>query len=109
MTSYEQQRRIKTVDDVIETMDKIMFGMETHEFTHQYHQVLAIHREVGETNNRLDKMEDKLDKILSRLEYLCATDNEKKYMFQDGSTNYGAICESCDNINKQMLEMRNSK
>ena len=59
-----------------------------------------------EINNRLDRLEDKVDKILGRLEYLCATDNEKKYMFQDGSTNHDAICKSCDDITKEMLEMR---
>ena len=106
MTSYEQQVRIKTVDDMVETMDKIMFGMESHYFTHQYHQVLAIHREVAETNNRLDRLEDKVDAILGKLEYLCASDNEKKYMFQDGSINYDAICKSCDDICREMIEMR---
>ena len=106
MTSYGQQRRIKTVNDMVETMDKIMFGVEEHHFTHQYHQVLAIHRKVTETNDRLDKIEDKVDKILGILSYLSASDNEKKYMFQDGSTNYDAICESCDDIAKEMIEMR---
>lgn len=58
------------------------------------------------TNSRLDRLEDKVDAILGRLEYLCATDNEKKFMFTDGSTNYDAICESCDDIAKEMIEMR---
>lgn len=106
MTSYGQQRRIKTVDDMVETMDKIMFGMESHYFTHQYHQVLAIHREVGELEQKVDKIDEKLDKVLGILSYLSASDNEKKYMFKDGSTNYGAICTMCDDISSEMLEMR---
>lgn len=106
MTSYNQQTRIKTIEDVIEVMDKIMFGMETHQFDHQYHQVLAIHREVGAIEMRMNKVEDKLDKVLGKLDYLCATDNEKKYMYQDGTTNYDAICEMCDGIKSEMLEMR---
>lgn len=106
MTSYGQQRRIKTVNDMVETMDKIMFGIKEHHFTHQYHQVLAIHNKVTDTNNRLDRLEDKVDKILGRLEYLCASDNEKKYMYPTGETNYDAICEMCDGISKEMIEMR---
>lgn len=99
-------KRIKTIEDVIETMDKIMMGMEDHEFCHQYHQVLAIHRETAKIESRLDAMDDKLDKIMGRLEYLCATDDERKYLYQDGSVNYDAISKSCDNINSEMLEMR---
>ena len=106
MTSYEQQVRIKTVDDMVETMDKIMFGMESHYFTHQYHQVLAIHKEVNELSTKVNNIDEKLDKVLDILSYISATDNEKKYMFQDGTTNYGAICTMCDDIAKEMIEMR---
>lgn len=106
MTSYGQQTRIKTIEDVIDTMDKIMFGVETHEFSHQYHQVLAIHREVGMLDKKVDRIEDKLDKVLGMLSYLTASDNEKKYMYPTGETNYDAICEMCDGISKDMLEMR---
>lgn len=104
MTFYEQQVRIKTIEDAIEVMDKVMFGMETYHFAHQYHQVLAIHNEVKDTNNRLDNIEDKVDKILGKLDYLCASDNEKKYMFKDGSTNYDAICKQCDGITKEVID-----
>lgn len=106
MTSYGQQRRIKSVDDMVEIMDKIMFGMEEHYFTHEYHQVLQIHNEVNELTTKVNELDDKLDKVLGMLSYLCASDNEKKYMFEDGSTNYGAICESCDDIAKEMIDMR---
>ena len=106
MTSYEQQVRIKTVDDMVETMDKIMFGMEEHYFTHEYHQVLQIHNEVNELSTKVNELDDKLDKVLGMLSYLCTSDNEKKFMFPDGSTNYDAICKSCDDISKEMLEMR---
>lgn len=101
-----EDKRIKTVEDMVETMDKIMFGMEDHYFTHQYHQVLAIHREVGALEQKVNNIDEKLDKVLGILSYLSASDNEKKYMFQDGSTNYDAICESCDDIAKEMIEMR---
>lgn len=57
---------------------------------------------------RLNRLENKIDRVLCILSYLSATDDEKKYMFQDGSTNYGAICESCDDIIKEMIQMRNS-
>lgn len=106
MTSYGVIKRIKTIDDVIATMDEIMMGIETHEFTHQYKQVLAIHRETAKIESRLDAMDDKLDKMMGRLEYLCASDTEKKYLYSDGSVNYDAINKSCDDINIQMLEMR---
>lgn len=59
-----------------------------------------------EINNRLDKMENKMDEILCKLEYICASDNERNFMFADGSTNYDAICKSCDDIAKEMIEMR---
>lgn len=103
MTSYEQQVRIKTVDDMVETMDKIMFGMESHDFTHQYHQVLAIHREVGALEQKVNKIDEKLDKVLGILSYLSASDDEKKYMNRDGSTNYDVICEMCDGITKEVI------
>lgn len=71
-----------TTEDNNATLKELLskFGI-TSDLNHEYHQVLAIHREVGAIANKMDRLEDKMDKVLDRLTYLCATDNEKKYMF----------------------------
>jgi tetrahydromethanopterin S-methyltransferase subunit G len=101
-----ENKRIRTMEDVIEVMDKIMFGMEDHYFTHQYHQVLQIHRETAKIEKRLDELDDKLDKIIGKLDYIGATDQEKKCMNTDGSINYDAIIKIMDAITNEMKGMR---
>ncbi len=89
------KKEIKTLDDVIVFMNDIMEDFEgAWQFNHQYQQVLRIHRE----NVRI---ENKLDQVLDRMKYLTSSDNEKKYLNLDGSTNYDTICEMCDTILEQ--------
>lgn len=106
MTSYGITKRIRTIDDVIEVMDKIMFGMEDYYFSHQYHQVLQIHRETANIEKRLDDLEDKLDKIIGKLNFIGATEQEKKCINKDGSVNYDAIVKIMDAITSEMKGMR---
>lgn len=98
---------IKTTEEINAAMNEILSKFDkTSKLDHEYYQVLAIHNKVADTQKRLDKVEDKLDKVLSRLDYLCATESEKRYLYPNGNINYDAICEMCDTIEKDMKEMR---